>query len=547
MNLKKDLFLISVLTFSLALSVTLYGLINNTLITYGDAESHLNISKRVTDSLTPGLAQLGGIWLPLPHLLMIPFTTFDWLWQSGVAGAIVSGFSYILATLFIFLIILELTLNRSSAWFGAGIFALNPNILYLQSTAMTEIPLVAFFSGSIYFFVKHLKTGSLKTLVLSAVFGLAATLSRYDGWFLVLFQAVILFIWYLFQPTSHKGHVLRHLLVRVKHNWVKMEAKVLVFSSMAFIGIGLWVLWDYLILNDPLYFTNSPFSAKSQQQDWLSRGELPAYQNLPLSFWYYIVTSYANIGSLISVSAVLGLLALLTYRPQPRTLVTILLILVPVIFYTVTLYAGQSIIFIPHLTPQSYQWNLFNVRYGVMMIPAAAIFSAFLLYMLVSVKNRFVAGIIPATGIINRSLSSMIIIGMVGILSLQQYRFLSTEESVISYDDGVVGLSASKSSDAEAWIRKEYDGGYILVDDFARTLSIIRSGLPMDMVIYVGNKPYWEESFEAPEKYARWIIMQDGDSVWRNLYENEVMQGRVYAHFEKAYTSPKILIFKKSG
>ena len=35
----------------------------------------------------PGLAQLGGVWLPLPHLLMLPFVRkMEW-WQNGLAGA----------------------------------------------------------------------------------------------------------------------------------------------------------------------------------------------------------------------------------------------------------------------------------------------------------------------------------------------------------------------------------------------------------------------------------------------------------------------------
>src|SRR5689334_14475746 len=33
---------------------------------YGDAHSHLDIARRVFDNTTPGLAQLGGVWLPLP-------------------------------------------------------------------------------------------------------------------------------------------------------------------------------------------------------------------------------------------------------------------------------------------------------------------------------------------------------------------------------------------------------------------------------------------------------------------------------------------------
>ena len=43
---------------------------------YGDAEAHLNLARRVVDSRTPGLSQIGPVWLPLPHLLMLPLVIF---------------------------------------------------------------------------------------------------------------------------------------------------------------------------------------------------------------------------------------------------------------------------------------------------------------------------------------------------------------------------------------------------------------------------------------------------------------------------------------
>src|SRR6266496_4091581 len=58
---------------------------------YGDAESHLNIARRILDSRTPGFEQLGTAWLPLPHVLMLPFVMHDFLWFSGLGGAIASG------------------------------------------------------------------------------------------------------------------------------------------------------------------------------------------------------------------------------------------------------------------------------------------------------------------------------------------------------------------------------------------------------------------------------------------------------------------------
>ena len=43
------------------------------VLLYGDAVAHINIARRVFDSKTPGLLQLGTVWLPLPHLLIMPF------------------------------------------------------------------------------------------------------------------------------------------------------------------------------------------------------------------------------------------------------------------------------------------------------------------------------------------------------------------------------------------------------------------------------------------------------------------------------------------
>src|SRR5688572_26742699 len=67
----------------ISLAVITYCYINDYIVRYGDSESHLNIAKRVVDSITPGFAQLGGIWLPLPHLFMVPFIWSDFMWRTG--------------------------------------------------------------------------------------------------------------------------------------------------------------------------------------------------------------------------------------------------------------------------------------------------------------------------------------------------------------------------------------------------------------------------------------------------------------------------------
>jgi hypothetical protein len=72
------------------------------VLLYGDAVAHINIARRVFDSQTPGLLQLGTVWLPLPHLLMIPFLWSNSMWQSGAGGSIPEMIAYVFGVVGIF-------------------------------------------------------------------------------------------------------------------------------------------------------------------------------------------------------------------------------------------------------------------------------------------------------------------------------------------------------------------------------------------------------------------------------------------------------------
>ena len=67
------------------------------LLLYGDAVAHLHIARRLIDSLNPGIRQIGSVWLPFPHLLMMPFAARLSWWQNGIAGAIPSMACYVLS------------------------------------------------------------------------------------------------------------------------------------------------------------------------------------------------------------------------------------------------------------------------------------------------------------------------------------------------------------------------------------------------------------------------------------------------------------------
>src|SRR6266404_9271266 len=97
-----DIFLVAQLAATISIASFFYYLRQGDLLLYGDAVAHINIARRVFDSRTPGLLQLGTVWLPLPHLLMLPFVLSRWLWQTGIGGSIPSMAAYVFGALGIF-------------------------------------------------------------------------------------------------------------------------------------------------------------------------------------------------------------------------------------------------------------------------------------------------------------------------------------------------------------------------------------------------------------------------------------------------------------
>lgn len=518
-----DVQIVTILAAAAAVAATTLLLRDQQIVLYGDAESHLNIAKRIVSSITPGLAQLGGIWLPLPHLLMLPFTAIDSLWRSGLAGSIVSGLSYVVSAVYLFKLMFFLTGRRLAGYIAVLVWLVNPNIVYLQSTAMTEIPFVALYLASSYYLLVYLQSRKLLNLLLAAGLTMLASLTRYDGWFLVIIQGIILVVHEFF--VKAKRDTLYQSISRT-------QGILLMFLTLSLVGVGLWMLWNFLILGDPLYFTNSEFSAKSQQQGWLARGELPAYHNWYLSVQYYLVGAFDNIGHVVSLLASGGLLLYL-FGPYRHKLATLLLLSLPFVFNIVTMYMGQSVMFLPTVSPESFEWRLFNARYGALAVPAAAI----MIGMLANFRWK-----------VMHSLPTYIVVSWIAVaLTWQGIRFSQGTEPVISYQDAVVGLSSSPRHDAENWLRANYDEGLLLMDDYARTISVIRSGIPMNSVIYIGNKPYWEQALTEPESFVTWIILQESDAIGQALFRESWQQEKLYKFYTKTYESPEVTIFRRNS
>src|SRR5215470_7576788 len=177
----------------------LYYFQRNQILLYGDAVAHINIARRVFDSQTPGPLQLGTVWLPLPHVLMIPFLLWDALWISGVGGSIPSMIAYVFGVIGVFrlargIVARDAAMAPTARIAGAVValvYGANPNLIYLQTTAMTEPLSLAFMVWSVVFvseFLQSLRQNSADAETTKLWKGLVclagAELTRYDGWFL---------------------------------------------------------------------------------------------------------------------------------------------------------------------------------------------------------------------------------------------------------------------------------------------------------------------------------------------------------------------------
>src|SRR5829696_3621042 len=120
----------------------IYHLQGLTLSHY-DAKAHLVVARRVIDSITPGWQQIGAVWLPLPHLLNLLPVQLDLFYRTGFSGVALSILSMGVATYACAAMVLRATGSRAGAMLSAALLAANPNILYLQSTPMTEPLLIA--------------------------------------------------------------------------------------------------------------------------------------------------------------------------------------------------------------------------------------------------------------------------------------------------------------------------------------------------------------------------------------------------------------------
>jgi hypothetical protein len=181
---KKSVPIIAVFTAAIAAGAAAacyYAWIGLTLSHY-DARAHLVVARRVIDGLTPGWRQLGASWLPLPHLLNLGPVQLDWNFRTGFSAVALS------------VLVLAAGLAALSAYLSRHVASpvvavviplavlANPNVLYLQSTPMTEALLFGVSFLALLGVDTWMSSGRARDGHIAGALLAALVLTRYEGW-----------------------------------------------------------------------------------------------------------------------------------------------------------------------------------------------------------------------------------------------------------------------------------------------------------------------------------------------------------------------------
>ncbi len=438
----------------------------NSLLYYGDAVSHLQKARSFVDSNNPEIIQLGPVWLPLPHLMMLPFSLVDSLFSSGLAG-LVNLPLHALTSVLIYKIIFTQTKRPWIAIVGGLLYASNPNLLYLGVTAMTEAPFLLFFIASVYFLQKFLIQLrfdiNFKYILLSSIFISLATLCRYEAW--VLAPVLVLFT----------------IIFAIKKSRDKRVIVVILISLISFSGILFWVGWHQLTFDNPLEFANAEFYAASSQAVERPHRAFLYLQPQNVLFVYGAAATMI-FGPILLLFAVGGYFAYL--REKIKTVPTFIYFFMslPVLFTLLTMLIG--------IGEMNLSW--FNSRFATFLAPLAIALASIALLRLEKIRKKLVLGII--------------------VTALFVFQITSPTFGVVTYIDAYGGWNYKQtpfSKQTSDFLYQNYDDGKILIITGKAQAHRIMISSGVDLVYYnEGIESFLSESFfKEPWEHNKWVIL----------------------------------------
>lgn len=492
---RRDSIVLGLLGTLISIGSFLYFFRHDELLLYGDAVAHINIARRVFDSQQPGPLQLGTVWLPLPHVLLLPFVVSDWAWRTGAGGGLVSMLAYVFGALGIFRLV-RLRVGRKTAWLAALAYLANPNLIYLQTTAMTEPLYLALFIWSAVFVSEFLaanrgmnEPNARRALRFALLTSIGMLLTRYDGWFAAGTIALVL----LFHGVRSRPQVL---------GWRQIVRSFVL--PLAVVPL-LWFAYNARFFGDALAFARGPYSARAISARSAASGPThPGDRNVAVAAAYFLKAAQLNMGEsgwgrawLLAAAA--GTAAALIFAPPFRVL---LLLWVPLLFYALSIaYAGAPI-FLPDWPPFSY----YNTRYGLELLPAIVVFAAILFAMAARRFSGYQMRFVPIVVAVVLLAGSYVVAWRQTPVSLREARVNAATR--IAFERKLAQALQELPANSSILM---YTGDHVG--------ALQRGGVHLRRTVNETLYRVWEPGLSNPAAAAGYIVAMEGDPVWRALQD----------------------------
>ena len=478
---------------AVSITATLWSWHDGAMLNYGDAVAHLHIARRVFDSHRPGFTQLGSVWLPFPHLLLIPFVAVYSWWANGIAGMIPSSLAYLAGCAGVYRLARH-WLRPSSAAVALIFFATNPNLLYMQTTSMTE-PL--FLCEMIWLSVwlvewrealnNNPPRASHLLCCIAAVL-VAAVFTRYDGWVLAFLA------W-----TSIGIVQLRTSTLRSRAFWI---------TSAVVIGAPIaWCVYNAVIFGDWLDFIRGPYSASAIEMRTAAPGwpPHPGWHNPWVSFLFFIKAAEmdaaaADWGNTLLAFALAGTgWAVLTTRR--RAFLWTLFLWLPVPFYAYSVAYGSVPIFLPVWWPHSW----YNTRYGMELLPAFALGLGFTAQFMLAAAREFKPRL--------PRYAASILLTLIALNAAIVFH-----EQPLTYVEGIKNVDSRRPFEKQIppvlrSLLGDRPGGIILMDTSVFPQLVALTGIPLRQTINESDKEFYRDSLVSPATHAAIVLAFDGDEI----------------------------------
>ncbi len=479
---------------------------HHVFLLYGDAEAHLHIARRLFDSHRVGPGQLGSVWLPLPHLILAPFAAVDGWWRDGFAPVVPAALCYLVAVPGLYRLLRKWLEPLPSA-LSAALFAANPNLLYLQTTAMTEPLFLAELIWSVLLLVEWRGALDASAAKINSSLGarhlwpltgvlVCAVATRYDGWILAFVAWLMMAITLL-----RRGGLFQRRFIAA--SFALLAAPVL------------WMVYNSVYFGDWLDFLRGPYSAKAIEMR-TSSGVFPPHPGWhdpwvsTLFFWKASeLDAFARgWGWVLLMFSVAGLLLLFARgrfdadhgngggRCVVPGLRWTLLLWFPLPFYAYSVSYGSVPIFLPVWWPHSW----YNTRYGMEMLPGFAFAFGFAAERLLNATRQRTVVAVALGFMLVANLGEMLEQGpLVFVEGRRNY------EARGYYNTAIGGVIAR--------LHELDPRGLLLLDTSSFPTIIPRAGMTYRETLNESDKEFFRAALAAPAAHADMVLAFAGDEV----------------------------------